>query len=175
MRLIYAYVYLLFNFFLNSYILLMGFMDLFCSCTKKVVAENPSEPAKKVAEVAVAVAEVERVVVEEKKSVSEQPVAVKEESVDAAVEQVKEKEKTPLDDMDEMTKTMFIEGRDLHFGLMKDIRAFIDKVNENYKVQIKTIDKLNKRKNDYVTGVCQFTMNMIYEINYLERFLDGLE
>lgn len=148
----------------------MGFMDLFRGCTKKVVAENPSEPVKPVAEVAEAavVAEVEKVVVEEKKSVSE---VVKEEG--ATVERIKEK--TPLDDMDEMTKTMFLEGRDLHFGLMKDVRAFIDKVNENYRAQIKTIDKLNKRKNDYVTGVCQFSMNMIYEINYLERFLDGLE
>jgi hypothetical protein len=137
----------------------MGFLDLFRGCTKKVVAEVPVAKAIEVpVSTPVAVADVK---VEEKKTVSEKGAAV--EKID---------EPSPLDDMDEMTKTMFIEGRDLHVGLMKDIRAFIDKVNDDYKTQVKMIDKLNKRKNDYVTGVCQFTMNMIYEINYLERFLD---
>lgn len=131
-------------------------MDLFSGCTKKTVAEVPIAKAP---EVPIATADVK---VEEKKNIPESP------EEKAGVEKVV----SPLDDMDEMTKTMFIEGRDLHVGLMKDIRAFIDKVNDDYKTQIKMIDKLNKRKNDYVTGVCQFSMNMIYEINYLERFLD---
>lgn len=141
----------------------MGFMDLFRGCTKKVVAEVPAAKAIEVATPAPAVVADVKVEekVEEKKGVSEEGVTV--EKID---------EPSPLDDMDEMTKTMFKEGRDLHVGLMKDIRAFINKVNDDYKTQIKMIDKLNKRKNDYVTGVCQFTMNMIYEINYLERFLD---